>query len=74
MQNFFLERGHQFSSLFQAQFFSAELILSNLSTNNDSRGSEGMLPWKIFENLYTVMAILVLFIQFLGKACHTFGP
>ena len=28
-----------------------------------------MLPWKIFENLHTVMAILLLFEQFLGKVC-----
>ena len=26
-----------------------------------------MPPWKIFENLHTVVAILVLFEQFLGK-------
>ena len=33
-----------------------------------------MLPRKNFENLHTVMAILVRFTQFLGKACHIFGP
>ena len=33
-----------------------------------------MLPWKIFENLHTVMAILVHFEQFLRKVCHIFGP
>ena len=37
-------------SLFQAYFFPAELILSNLSTKNDSRGSGGMLRRKNFEN------------------------
>ena len=31
--------------------------------------SEGMLIRKIFENLHTVMAILVLFEQFSGKVC-----
>ena len=31
-----------------------------------------MLPWKIFEKLHTVVAILVLFEQFLGKFCGTF--
>ena len=61
-----------FSLLFQAYFFPAELILSNLSTKNDSRGLQGMLPRKIFENLHTVMAILVLFEQFSGKACSYF--
>ena len=32
-----------------------------------------MLPRKSFENLHTIMAILVLFKQFLGKVCHIFG-
>ena len=38
---FFLKRGHQILSLFQAQFFPAELIISNLSNKNDSRGVRG---------------------------------
>ena len=33
-----------------------------------------MLPQKIFENLHTVVAILVLFEQFLGKFCLNFLP
>ena len=33
-----------------------------------------MLSRKIFENLHTAMAILVLFEQFLRKVCHIFGP
>ena len=33
-----------------------------------------MLPRKIFENLYTVVAILALFEQFLGKFCLNFLP
>ena len=33
-----------------------------------------MLPRKIFENLHIVMAILVLFKQFLGKVCHFLAP
>ena len=33
-----------------------------------------MLPHKIFENLHTVVAILVLFEQFLGKVCLNFLP
>ena len=33
-----------------------------------------MLPRKIFENLYTEMAILVLFKQLLGKVYHIFSP
>ena len=63
----FSGRGHQIKSLFQAYFFLAELISSYLSNKNDSRESGGKLPRKIFENLRTVMAILVLFEQFSGK-------
>ena len=37
-------------------------------------GSGGMLPRKIFENLHTVVAILALFEQFLGKFCLNFLP
>ena len=33
-----------------------------------------MLPRKIFENLHTVMAILVLFEKFSGKVCSDFWP
>ena len=33
-----------------------------------------MLPQKIFKNLHTVEAILVLFKQFLGKFCLNFLP
>ena len=33
-----------------------------------------MLPRKIFENLYTAMVILALFVQFPGKVCSHFWP
>ena len=33
-----------------------------------------MLPQKIFENLHTVVAILALSEQFLGKFCQNFLP
>ena len=33
-----------------------------------------MLPWKKFENLHTVTAILVLFEQFSGKFCFYIWP
>ena len=33
-----------------------------------------MLPRKIFENLYAIVAILALFEQFLGKFCLNFLP
>ena len=68
----FRRGGINFRHFFPA-FFSAELILSNLSAKNDFRGSVGMLPRKNFENLHTAMVILVLFEQFLRKVCHSFG-
>ena len=37
-------------------------------------GSGGMLPRKIFENLHTAVAILVVFEKFLGKFCLNFLP
>ena len=70
---FFLGRD-QFLLLFQAYFFPAGLILNNLSTKNDSREVQSMLPRKFVENLHTVMAVLVLFEQFLGKVCSYFWP
>ena len=33
-----------------------------------------MVPRKVFENLHTVAAILVVFEQFLGKFCLNFLP
>ena len=69
-----LGRKHQILSLFHAQFFPTELILSNLSNKNYSMWSAGMLPRKNFENLHTVMAILVLFELFSGKYCLYFWP
>ena len=71
---FFSGRGHQISSLFQAQSFPGRVILSYLSNKNDFRGSEGMLPRKIFENLHTVMVFLALFEKFSGKVCSYFWP
>ena len=63
---FFLGGGTNFRHFFSAVFL-VDLILSNISNKNDSRGgSGGMLPRKFFENLHTAMAILVLFEQFLN--------
>ena len=67
-------KGHQISSLFQEYFFSAELVISNLSNKNDSRGSGGMLSRKKFENLHTIMAVLVLFEQISSKISSYFWP
>ena len=52
-------------------FFPTELILSNLSAKNDSRGVRGhIFP----ENLRAAMAILVLFEQVLGKFVIFLSP
>ena len=74
IQKFFEGRSINFRHFFSSVFFPEELFLSILSAKNDFRGSGGMLPWKISENLHTAMAILVLFEQFLRKVCHIFGP
>ena len=66
IQNFFQGEGTNFRHFFK-RIFSADLILSNLSTKNKCKGSGGMLPWKNFENLLTEMVNVVLFEQFLGK-------
>ena len=65
---FFQRLGINFRFFFKHNFVSAELILSKLSTKID------FTPRKNFQNLHTVMAILVLFKQFLGNVCHIFGP
>ena len=58
IQNLFQGRAPIFVT-FQTFFFFGRVtvILSNLSTKNDSRGFGGMLPPKMFENLHTEMAI-----------------
>ena len=38
------------------------------------RGSGGMLPRKFIEILHTVVAVLILFEQLLGKFCLNFFP
>ena len=48
--------------------------MKHIENKKDSRGSGGMLLREIFENLHTVVAILVLFEQFLGKVCLNFLP
>ena len=74
IQKFFLVGDIKFHHFFKRIFFPAELILSNLSNKNGSRGSGGMFPEKIFENLRTVMAILVFFEELSRKVGHIFGP
>ena len=43
-----------------------------IENKKNSRGSGDMLPQKSFENLYTAVAILALFQQFLVKFCLKF--
>ena len=59
---------------FSSVVFLVDLILSNVSNKNDSRGIQGHAAPEVFENLLTAMAMLVLFEQFLRKVCHIFGP
>ena len=66
IKNFFQGEGTKFRHFFKRSFFPAELISSNLSNKNDSRGVRGHAPQKIFEYLHTVMVILALFEQFSG--------
>ena len=70
-RKFFREEVSIFVTFFSSVFFSAELILSNLSAKYDPRGVRGHAPP---ENLHTATAILVLFEQLLRKVCHIFGP
>ena len=61
--------------IFSSAVVSSKIILKHLENKKDSGGgSGGMLPQKIFEKLHTVVAILVLFEQFLGKFCLNFLP
>ena len=64
IQNFFQGEDTKFRHFFMRSFSPAELILSNLSNKNESKGSEGMLPRKIFVILHTAMVILVLLNKF----------
>ena len=71
-KNFFREGAPRFN-FFLTQFF-GRIILKHIENNKSSRGVRGMLPRKIFENLHTVGAILVLFEQSLGKFRLKFLP
>ena len=62
-KNFFREGAPKFA-VFSNVFFSGRIVLKNIDNKKGSRGSGGMLPRKIFENLHTAVAILALFEQF----------
>ena len=60
---YFSLKMHQVFIYFQAYFF-GKIILKHIKNKKDCKGSRGMLPRKI---LCTVVAILVVFEQFLRK-------
>ena len=72
IQNFFREGAPIFDTFLRVLFFSRVNFKQHIKTTVG--GSVGMLPRKFFENLHTVMAILVLFEQFLGNVCHILAP
>ena len=68
----FFREGAPIFVTFSSVVFSADLILSNLRTKNDFRGIRGHAYQKIFENLHTAMAILVLFSTIFKESLSTF--
>ena len=52
--------------MFQGQFFRVELFWSILRVKRALEGSGGILSLEFFERLQTVVAMLLLFEQFLG--------
>ena len=72
-RNFFREGAPNFDILSNLGF-SGSIILKHIKNEKSSGGSGSMLPRKIFENLHTVVAILVLFEQFLSKFYLNFLP
>ena len=72
IQKFFRKGAPNFDIFLSAVF--GRIILKHIENKKGSRGSGGMLPRKIYINLHTVAAILVLFEQVLGKFCLNFLP
>ena len=72
-RSFFKEGAPKFA-IFSSMFFSDRIILKYIENKKKLWGPGSMLPWKIFENLYAVVAILALFEQFLDKFCLKFLP
>ena len=54
--------------------FFGRVILKHIENEKGSMGARGHAPQKIFENLHTVVAILVLFEKILGKFCLNILP
>ena len=70
----FFQGGALKFAIFSSVFFSSTIILKYIKNEKRSRGVRGHAPRKFFENLHTVVAILALFEQFLGKFCLNFLP
>ena len=60
----FFQGGAPNFDIFQVYFFFGKITLKHIENKKGSRGSGGKLPWKIFENLHPVVAVLVVFQQF----------
>ena len=74
IQKFFLGGGTKFSHIFKC-IFSGKIILKHIENKEGCVGSRGVLLQKnLKRNLNTVVAILVLFEQFLSKFCLNFLP
>ena len=73
IQKHFQGGAPNFDIYFKRSFF-LQIILKYIGNEKDSRGSGGMLPRKIFKNLHSVVAILVLFEHISGKLCLSFLP
>ena len=71
-KKFFREGAPNFVIFSSVVFF--RQILNKTENEKGSKGVRGHALRKIFENLHTVVAILVLFEQFLGKFCLNFLP
>ena len=69
----FFRKGASNFDIFSSAVFSGRIILKHIENQKGFRGSRGMLPWKIFKKLHTVVAILILFEQFVGKLLN-FSP
>ena len=65
---FFSGRGHQLSTIFSKVLFSGRINLKQIEKQ------ERHDPQKIFEILYSVMAVLIFSEQFLGNFVYKFCP
>ena len=66
--------GHQILTSSKRSFFSGRVTVKQIEKQKRPKGSRGMLPRQNFENLHAIMAILVLFEQFLGQVLLNFCP